>query len=56
MPKKKQFEKKVNVCLPKDLAEWLEGKVKDGTYASLSHGIRKCVQIVKEQSETLKVL
>lgn len=54
MPKKKQFEVKVNVSLPQDLADWLNGKVKDGTYASISHGIRLCVQIVRKQGELLK--
>ena len=47
MPKKKKFQVKVNVSLPTELAEWLEDMVNKGVFSSFSHGIRRCVTIVK---------
>jgi len=51
MPKKKQFDMKVNVSLPKELAEWLEDQVEAGVFSSISHGIRRCVATVKQLEE-----
>jgi Arc/MetJ-type ribon-helix-helix transcriptional regulator len=44
---RKKFEVKVNVSLPAELAEWLENQVRAGTFASFSHGIRRCVALVR---------
>jgi len=34
---------RVSLLMPEDLLEWLQEKVRDGTFASISHGIRRCV-------------
>jgi Arc/MetJ-type ribon-helix-helix transcriptional regulator len=47
MPKKKKFEAKVTISLPKELVEWLEDNVRMGTFANISHGIRQCIAIAK---------
>jgi len=47
MPKKKKFEAKISVSLPAELVEWLEDMVRQGVFASLSHGVRRCVALVR---------
>ena len=34
--------------MPEDLLEWLQDRVRDGTFASVSHGIRRCVARYKD--------
>ena len=41
MRKKKML--RVSLLMPEDLLEWLQDRVRDGTFASVSHGIRRCV-------------
>ena len=36
-------KKKMSISLPEDQIAWLEGKVADGTFGNLSHGISRCV-------------
>lgn len=40
MPKRKAT---LNVTIPPELAEWLDTKVKDRTFASRSHGVELCL-------------
>jgi Arc/MetJ-type ribon-helix-helix transcriptional regulator len=47
MPKKKTFEVTVHVKLPRDLAEFLEDMVRNGTAESISQAARKAIAIAK---------
>ena len=42
-PKNRETRQKISVTLPKDQLEWLESKVGDLTYGSVSHGIEVAV-------------
>lgn len=42
---------KLSISIPEDdkeLLEWVDEKVEEGAFQGRSHGIRRCIQIVKE--------
>jgi Arc/MetJ-type ribon-helix-helix transcriptional regulator len=51
MPKKRKFESKITVFIPKELLEWLEDGVRTGKFANISHGVRQCIAIAKTYTE-----
>jgi Arc/MetJ-type ribon-helix-helix transcriptional regulator len=34
---------KITVSLPLEVVEWLNERVKDGTYANISKGVEQCI-------------
>ena len=49
MGRKKQFDVQVYVSLPKELGDWLQEQIRLGVFASMSHGIRRCIILAKEK-------
>jgi len=41
---------KITVSLPIGIIEWLDGKVKDGTFRNMSDGVECCIKEVKERN------
>lgn len=49
----------ISVSFPDDddeLLEWIEQKSEEGVFANRSHGIVRCVQIVKERHDEKELL
>ncbi|MGD0057681.1 MAG: hypothetical protein ABSB83_07575 [Methanomassiliicoccales archaeon] len=44
-----QGKEKISVSLSKDSMEWLNEMVDVGIFAGKSHGIDRCIQIVREK-------
>jgi len=43
-PRSRETREKISITLPKDQIEWLEGKVAELTFGSVSHGIEVCIR------------
>jgi len=56
MGKTKLYDRKVNISLPGDLADWLDEMVKVDRFSSVAHGIRRCIRIAKDDPEVAKKL
>jgi len=39
----------IGIRLTKEQLAWVKEKVKKGEFASISHGIRRCIDLVKER-------
>ncbi len=55
MPRKKRYEVKIEVMLPKELADFLEDMVRAGHVETLSSAVRRCIAIAKEYLPTAKL-
>lgn len=44
----------LEVRLPRDLADWLDAKVADLTFASQSHGVARALHIVRSMPDHLR--
>ena len=47
----RSFNFLTGVRLTKEQAEWLWAKVREGEFASVSHGIRRCVETVMREEK-----
>lgn len=56
MGRTKLYDRKVNISLPGDLADWLDEMVKADRFSSVAHGIRRCIRIAKDDPEVTKKL
>ena len=43
-PKSREVREKISVTIPKDQFTWLQSKVEERTFASVSHGIELCIR------------
>ncbi|MCP8314965.1 MAG: hypothetical protein H3Z53_11445 [archaeon] len=41
---------KITVSLPIDIIEWLNAKVKDGTFPNVSAGVERCIKKTRERN------
>ena len=46
--KKGESKEHTGIRLTKEQLEWLRRKVREGEFASVSHGIRRCIDLVRE--------
>jgi Arc/MetJ-type ribon-helix-helix transcriptional regulator len=53
MPKK--FEVVIHVKLPKELADFLDGMVREGAAETVSQAVRKCVSIAKTYMPEIEI-
>jgi len=52
MGRRKVFDTKIQVSLSKDTADWLDDKVKEGTFSSMAHGVRVALkELMKKGGE-----
>jgi len=49
MKRKKKRKIPIELRMDPDLLKWLEDKVREGTFESVSDGIRKCVKMAMKQ-------
>jgi len=47
MPKKKKFEVRISVNVPRSLAEFLEDMVRVGHAETIAQAVRRCISVAK---------
>ena len=55
MPRKRRFEVKITVNIPRKLADFLDELVEAGVVENLSQAVRRCIAIAREYVPELKI-
>jgi len=55
MPRKRKFEVKITVNIPRKLADFLDELVEVGVVENLSQAVRKCISVAREYIPELKI-
>jgi len=55
MPRKRRFEVKITVNIPRKLADFLEELVEAGVVENLSQAVRRCIAVAREYIPELKI-
>ena len=55
MPRKRKFEVKITVNIPKKLADFLDELVEAGVVENISQAVRRCIAVARQYVPELKV-
>jgi len=55
MPRKRRFEVKITVNIPRKLADFLDELIEAGVVENLSQAVRKCISVAREYIPELKI-